>query len=86
MTTQDFPDRVSMEQESPHYWAGYVNLGVRIDGVEVHNVAEFCISEGWVRRLRRLNNGKIIRERGRISAPKVHCNFEVYWRERKATA
>ena len=45
------PDRLSTNPKSPHYDAATLErgVGVRFKGVEKTNVAEYCVSEGWVR-------------------------------------
>jgi hypothetical protein len=75
MTT--VPDRVSIDKDSKFYDARYPKLGVRFDGVEKNNVAEYCVSEGWVLLIAgtaRARNGKPLTftYRGKV---------EPYWRE-----
>jgi hypothetical protein len=45
------PDRLSTDPKSPHYDAKALarDVGVRFKGVEKTNVAEYCVSEGWIR-------------------------------------
>jgi hypothetical protein len=45
------PDRLSTDPKSPYYDAETLkrDIGVRFKGVEKTNVAEYCVSEGWVR-------------------------------------
>jgi hypothetical protein len=45
------PDRLSTDPNSPHYDANALerDVGVRFKGVEKTNVAEYCVSEGWIR-------------------------------------
>lgn len=47
------PDRLSVDPKSPHYDRALLERGVRVwfKDVERFNVAEFCVSEGWVRRI-----------------------------------
>ncbi len=51
MTTDAFPDRLSINPGSPHYNADLLTrgVGIRFNGVEKTNVEEYCISEGWIR-------------------------------------
>lgn len=51
MATAEVPDRLSVNPRSPHYDAAVLGrgVGVRFKGVERTNVAEYCLSEGWVR-------------------------------------
>ena len=46
-----FPDRLSVDPDSPYYNADILarDVGIRFKGVEKTNVEEYCISEGWVR-------------------------------------
>jgi|CXWK01.1.fsa_nt_gi hypothetical protein len=45
------PDRLSTDPKSPHFNAELLQQGVRIvfNGKERTDVAEYCVSEGWVR-------------------------------------
>ena len=45
------PDRLSTDPRSPYYDAALLerDIGVRFKGVEKTNVAEYCVSEGWIR-------------------------------------
>ena len=44
------PDRLSTNPRSPYYNAKVLerDIGVRFKGVEKTNVAEYCVSEGWI--------------------------------------
>lgn len=50
MTAQP-PDRLALDPKSPHHNRALIDrgVGVRFKGVEKKNVAEYCVSEGWVR-------------------------------------
>ncbi len=45
------PDRLSTDPSSPYYDEEVLkrDVGIRFKGVEKTNVAEYCISEGWIR-------------------------------------
>ena len=45
------PDRLSTDPNSPYYDAAVLerDVGIRFKGVEKTNVAEYCVSEGWIR-------------------------------------
>lgn len=45
------PDRLSQDEDSPHYDKALLErgIGIKFNGVEKTNVYEYCISEGWVR-------------------------------------
>ena len=49
--TSALPDRLSNDPKSPYYNAELLerDVGVRFKGVEKTNVAEYCISEGWIK-------------------------------------
>jgi hypothetical protein len=49
--TDQLPDRLSNDPNSPYYDAKVLerDVGIRFKGVEKTNVAEYCISEGWIR-------------------------------------
>ena len=48
--TEEFPDRLSVDPDSPHYNEELLskNVGIRLNGQDKTNVEEYCISEGWV--------------------------------------
>lgn len=45
------PDRLSIDPKSPHYDRAFIDrgVGVRFRGRDRTNVAEYCVSEGWVK-------------------------------------
>jgi hypothetical protein len=45
------PDRLATDPRSPHHVAEVLQqpIGIRFNGVERHDVEEYCVSEGWVR-------------------------------------
>ena len=49
--SDEFPDRLSINPNSPYYNADILarDVGIRFKGVEKTNVEEYCVSEGWVR-------------------------------------
>jgi hypothetical protein len=49
--SDDLPDRLSTDPNSPYYNAALLerDVGIRFKGVEKTNVEEYCVSEGWVR-------------------------------------
>ncbi len=50
-TTNQLPDRLSLDPRSPHFDQDVLSrgVGIRFNGQEKTNVEEYCISEGWVR-------------------------------------
>jgi hypothetical protein len=49
--TVSFPDRLSVDPNSPHYDEAILShdVGIRFDGKEKTNVEEYCVSEGWIK-------------------------------------
>lgn len=49
--TVPFPDRLSVDPNSPHYDEAILShdVGIRFDGKEKTNVEEYCVSEGWIK-------------------------------------
>ena len=45
------PDRLSTDPRSPHHVAAVLEheIGIRLNGKERSDVAEYCISAGWVK-------------------------------------
>ena len=50
-TLPALPDHLSSNSRSPHYVEEIFehNVGIRLNGKELTNVEEYCISEGWVK-------------------------------------
>jgi len=45
------PDRLSTDPRSPHHVAAVFtrDIGILLNGKELTNVEEYCLSEGWVK-------------------------------------
>lgn len=73
------PDRLSNDPRSPHHDAACLErgVGVRFNGVERHNVEEYCVSEGWVR----LAVGKTVDRHGAPLTMKMNGMVEPYYRD-----
>lgn len=57
---QDPPDRLSSDPDSPHFQLGGDRLRVFLDDEDVTGeIAEYCVSEGWVRKVVRDVQGEI---------------------------
>ena len=71
------PDRLSANPKSPHYDEAVLKrgVGVRFNGVEKHNVQEYCVSEGWVR----LAVGKTVDRAGNPMTIKYTGTVEPYF-------
>lgn len=50
-TAPTLPDRLSVDPRSPHHVAAVFekDVGIRLNGKELTNVEEYCISERWVK-------------------------------------
>ena len=77
--TEDFPDRLSVDPDSPHYNEELLskNVGIRLNGQDKTNVEEYCISEGWVR----VAAGKTMDRRGKPLTLKIKGTVEPYIRD-----
>ena len=71
------PDRLCTNPRSPHYDEALLErgIGVRFNGVERHNVEEYCVSEGWVR----LPVGKSLDRHGNAMTMKAKGTVEVWF-------
>jgi hypothetical protein len=51
MSNDTPPDRLAVNPRSKFYDGATLDrgIGVRFNGVERHNIEEYCVSEGWVR-------------------------------------
>lgn len=77
--TDQLPDRLSTDQNSP-YFNGEIlqrDVGIRFNGVEKTNVEEYCISEGWVR----LVAGNAKDRRGNPMTIKLKGTVEAYYKD-----
>ena len=77
----EFPDRLSVDPNSPYYNADILarDVGIRFKGVEKTNVEEYCISEGWVR----VTAGNAKDRYGNPLTIKVHGPVEPYFRDKR---
>ncbi len=75
------PDRLSNDPKSPYYNAELLerDVGVRFKGVEKTNVAEYCISEGWIK----VEAGKTKDRYGNLLTIKLNGPVEVYFKDAK---
>src|SRR5437879_8884675 len=78
--TDQLPDRLSTDPESPYYNADVLarDVGIRFKGVEKTNVEEYCVSEGWVR----VTAGNAKDRHGNPLTIKVHGPVEPYFRDK----
>ena len=69
------PDRLSTDPRSPHHVAAVFerDVGIRLNDREHFDVAEYCISEGWIkvpsgRTLDRKGSPLLIKLKGKVEA------------------
>ena len=72
------PDRLSTDPRSPHHLAAAFerDIGIRLNGKERFDVAEYCISEGWVR----IPAGKAVDRKGQPLLIKIKGTVEAFYR------
>jgi hypothetical protein len=77
MSNDTPPDRLALDKRSPYFneMALERGIGVRFKGVEHTNVAEYCVSEGWIR----LPVGKALDRRGNAMTFKHIGPVEVWY-------
>ena len=78
MSTDTPPDRLAVDENSRYHDAAALErgVGVRFNGVERHNVEEYCISEGWIR----VQAGKAMDRRGNPITLKVKGAVEAWFK------
>ena len=72
------PDRLSTDARSPHHVAAIFehDIGIRLNGKDRSDVAEYCISEGWVR----VPSGKTVDRRGNPVMILLKGQVEAFYR------
>ena len=72
------PDRLCTDPRSPHHVAAVFEreIGIRLNGKERFDVAEYCISEGWVK----VPAGKTLDRRGQPLMIKLKGTVEPFYR------
>ena len=73
------PDHLSIDPRSPHHVAAVFehDVGIRINGKERTDVAEYCISESWVK----VPAGKTVDRKGNPMLIKIKGAVEVFYRQ-----
>lgn len=74
--TDTLPDRLATDPRSPHHDAALLErgIGIRFNGVERHDVEEYCVSEGWIR----VAAGRARDRRGQPMTLKLRGTVEAY--------
>ena len=77
--TTALPDRLSNDPKSPYYNAELLerDIGVRFKGIEKTNVAEYCVSEGWIK----VEAGKTKDRHGNPLTIKLSGTVEPYFKD-----
>jgi hypothetical protein len=72
------PDRLSIDPRSPHHVAAVFehDIGIRLNDRERFDVAEYCISEGWVK----VPAGKTVDRKGQPLLMKIKGKVEVFYK------
>ena len=76
--SDEFPDRLSVDPNSPYYNADILarDVGIRFKGIEKTNVEEYCISEGWVK----VPAGKTVDRKGQPLLIKIKGTVEAFYK------
>ena len=78
ITADAMPDRLSTDPKSPHHIAAVFerDIGIRLNGKDRSDVAEYCISEGWVK----VPAGKAVDRKGHPLLIKLKGQVEAFYR------
>ena len=77
-TRPELPDHLSIDPRSPHYLAAVFehDIGIRLNDKERNDVAEYCISEAWVK----VPAGKTVDRKGQPLLIKIKGKVEVFYK------
>ena len=72
------PDRLAIDARSPHHVRAVFehDIGIRFNGKERTDVAEYCISEGWVK----VPAGKTVDRKGQPLMIKLKGKVEAFYK------
>jgi hypothetical protein len=72
------PDRLANDVRSPYHDAAVFdqNIGIRLNGKERFDVAEYCLSEGWVK----VPSGKTVDRKGQPLLIKLKGRVEAFYK------
>ena len=73
------PDRLSIDPRSPFHDPAVFehDVGIRLNDLDRSDVAEYCISEGWVK----VPSGKTVDRKGQPLLIKLKGRVEAFYRE-----
>ena len=74
----DLPDHLSTDARSPHFSAAVFEheISIRFNDQERTDVAEYCISEGWIK----VPSGKTLDRKGNPLLLKLKGKVEAFYR------
>ena len=74
----ELPDHLSTDARSPHHIAAVFehDVGIRFNDKERTDVAEYCISEGWIK----VPSGKTLDRKGNPLLLKLKGKVEAFYR------
>lgn len=77
-TPPALPDRLSVDPRSPHHLAAAFehDVGIRLNGKELTNVEEYCVSERWVK----VPAGKALDRKGQPLMIKLKGAVEAFYK------
>ena len=77
-TRPDLPDHLSADARSPHFSAAVFEheIGIRFNDQQRTDVAEYCISEGWIK----VPSGKTLDRKGNPLLLKLKGKVEAFYR------
>ena len=72
------PDRLAVDARSPYHDAAVFahDIGIRFNGSERHDVAEYCLSQGWIR----VPVGKKVDRKGQALTILLKGTVEAFYR------
>ena len=72
------PDHLAVDPRSPHHVAAVFehDIGIRLNDKERDDVAEYCVSEGWVK----VPAGKTLDRKGQPLLIKIKGKVEAYYK------
>jgi hypothetical protein len=72
------PDRLAIDARSPHHVAPVFehDIGIRFNDKERFDVAEYCISEGWIK----VQSGKTVDRKGQPLLIQLKGRVEVFYK------
>ena len=78
LTSEELPDRLSADPRSRYHQASVFerDVGIRLNGRELTNVEEYCLSEGWVK----VPAGKTRDRKGNLLLIKLKGKVEAFYR------